>query len=261
MRRLVLGLLAASSALAMASAASAADLRMPTKAPPPMPMFNWSGFYVGAHIGGTWGTTEAEINSITVPGLLALGGFSLPVTSQSFNGFIGGGQAGWNMQSGIVVFGIEGEIAGTNAKGTAPCLLLLTCESKQNWMATATGRLGLADGRDLYYVKGGAAWSHNTYSANLNVLAAAGAEVSDNRWGWLVGAGIEHAFAGTGLSAKLEYNYIDYGSNDYHFALGVLGAPLDIGTRIREYQHVVKVGVNYRFDSFGKGKAPVMAKY
>lgn len=61
--------------------------------------------------------------------------------------------------------------------------------------------------------------------------------------------------------AKIEYNYIDYGSQDYHFALAVLGAPIDLGTKIREYQHVMKVGVNYRFDTFGKGKAPVMAKY
>jgi outer membrane immunogenic protein len=113
-------------------------------------------------------------------------------------------------------------------------------------MATAAARLGLADGRDLYYVKGGAAWSHNTYSANLNVLLSANTEVSDNRWGWLVGAGMEHAFT-PALSAKLEYNFVDYGSENYNFALNVLGAPVDIGTKIREYQHVVKVGVNYRF--------------
>jgi outer membrane immunogenic protein len=215
----------------------------------PAPMFNWSGFYLGAHIGGTWGTTEAEVNSITVPGLLALGGITLPVTSQAFNGFIGGGQAGYNWQSGIVVFGVEGEIAGTNAKGTAPCLVVLSCESKQNWMATAAARLGLADGRDLYYVKGGAAWSHNTYSANLNVLASATSEVSDNRWGWLVGAGLEHAFT-PAVSAKLEYNYVDYGSQDYNFGLALLGAPITLGTKIREYQHVMKVGVNYRFGAY-----------
>jgi outer membrane immunogenic protein len=249
MRRIVLGLLAASSALAMASAASAADLRVPTKAPMPAPMFNWSGFYLGAHIGGTWGTTEAEVNSITVPGLLALGGITLPVTSQSFNGFIGGGQVGYNWQSGIVVFGVEGEIAATNAKGTAPCLIVLSCESKQNWMATAAARLGLADGRDLYYVKGGAAWSHNSYSADLNVLASASSEVSDNRWGWLVGAGIEHAFT-PAVSAKLEYNYVDYGSQDYNFALALLGAPITLATKLREYQHVMNVGVNYRFGAY-----------
>ena len=115
-------------------------------------------------------------------------------------------------------------------------------------MATAAGRLGLADGRDLYYVKGGAAWSHNTYSANLNLLVGLNTEVSDNRWGWLVGAGIEHAFAG-GLSAKIEYDYIDYGSRDYNFPLAII-VPIDIGTQIREYQHVVKVGVNYRFGAY-----------
>ena len=100
------------------------------------------------------------------------------------------------------MFGVEAELSATNAKGTAPCLLVLSCKTEQNWMATAAGRLGLADGRILYYVKGGAAWSHNTYSANLNLLLGLNTEVSDTRWGWLVGAGIEHAFAGTGLSTK-----------------------------------------------------------
>jgi opacity protein-like surface antigen len=48
------------------------------------------------------------------------------------------------------------------------------------------------------------------------------------------------------LSAKLEYNFMDYGSENYNFALAVLGAPVDIGTKIR----VVKVGVNYRFGAY-----------
>jgi outer membrane immunogenic protein len=244
-----LSMLLASASLAVLSlgAANAAD--MPVKYVPPAQAFNWSGFYVGAHVGGTWGTTESEINSINVPGLFALAGFTLPVTSQTFNGFIGGGQIGWNWQSGIVVFGVEGELAATNAKGTAPCLVVLSCKTEQNWMATAAGRLGLADGRSLYYAKGGAAWSHNTYSANLNLLVGLNTEVSHNRWGWLIGAGIEHAFAGTGLSAKIEYDYIDYGSRDYTFPLAI-GVPIDVGSKIREYQHVVKVGVNYRFGAF-----------
>jgi hypothetical protein len=38
--------------------------------------------------------------------------------------------------------------------------------------------------------------------------------------------------------------------SNYNFALAVLGAPVDIGTKIREYQHVVKVGVNYRFGAY-----------
>ena len=168
------------------------------------------------------------------------------MSSHAINGFIGGGQIGYNWQSGIVVFGVEGELSATNAKGTAPCLVVLSCKTEQNWMATAAGRLGLADGRSLYYVKGGAAWSHNTYSADLNLLVGTHTEVTDTRSGWLVGAGIEHAFAGTGLSAKIEYDYIDYGSTRLHFPLAII-VPIDIGTKIREYQHVVKVGVNYRF--------------
>ena len=249
MRRSISMLLASAGVAALSlSAANAADMPVKYRAAPP-PIWSWTGFYVGAHVGGTWGTTEAEVNSISVPGLFALNGFTLPLTSQSFNGFIGGGQIGYNWQSGIVVFGVEGEISGTSAKGTGPCLVVFSCKTEQNWMATAAGRLGLADGRDLYYVKGGAAWSHNTYSANLNLGVGLNTEVSDNRWGWLVGAGIEHAFGG-GLSAKLEYDFVDYGSHDYNFPLAVLGAPVDIGTKITEYQHVVKVGVNYRFGAY-----------
>lgn len=238
----------ASIAVLSLTAANAAD--MPVKYVPPAQAFNWSGFYLGVHIGGTWGTTEAEINSIALPGLGGIGGINLPITSQAFNGFVGGGQIGWNWQSGIVVFGVEGELSATNAKGTAPCLVVLSCKTEQNWMATAAGRLGLADGRSLYYVKGGAAWSHNTYSADLNLLVGTHGEVSDNRWGWLVGGGIEHAFAGTGLSAKLEYDFVDYGSKDYNIGLNIVGLPIDLGTKVREYQHVVKVGVNYRFGAY-----------
>jgi opacity protein-like surface antigen len=91
------------------------------------------------------------------------------------------------------VFGVEGELSATNAKGTAPCLVVLSCETEKSWMATAAGRLGLADGRTLYYAKGGAAWAHSKYTANLNLLVGLNAETSDTRWGWLVGAGIEHA--------------------------------------------------------------------
>jgi outer membrane immunogenic protein len=245
MKRHILAIAAAS--IMSTAAASAAD--MPVKYMPPPPVFSWTGFYVGAHIGGTWGTTEAEIDNIAFGGLGALGGFVLPVSSHAFNGFVGGGQVGYNWQSGIFVFGAEAELSATSAKGTAPCLVVLSCKTEQNWMATAAGRLGLADGRTLYYAKGGAAWSHNTYSANLNLLAGLNTEVSDTRVGWLVGAGIEHAFASTGLSMKLEYDYIDYGKKDYNFPLAII-VPIDVGANIREYQHVVKVGVNYRFGAY-----------
>ena len=138
-------LASASIAVLSLSAANAAD--MPVKYVPPAPMFSWTGFYVGAHIGGTWGTTEAEINSIALRASIALGGFVLPLIVASFNGFIGGGQIGYNWQSGIVVFGAEAELSATNAKGTAPCLVVLSCKTEQSWVATAAARLGLADGR------------------------------------------------------------------------------------------------------------------
>ncbi len=249
MRRSISMLLASASiAVLSLTAANAADL--PVKYVPPAPMFSWSGFYLGAHIGGTWGTTESEINSIAVPGLFAIGGITLPVVSHAFNGFVGGGQIGYNWQSGIVVFGVEGELSATNAKGTGalPRRAVLQDRSELDGNRSRPPRPRRWPQPLLRQGRCGLVAQHLQRRPEPDHRHCR-AEVSDTRWGWLVGAGIEHAFAGTGLSAKLEYDFVDYGSKDYNLPLAFI-VPIDIGTKIREYQHVVKVGVNYRFGAY-----------
>src|SRR5262245_51333788 len=97
MKKILLAGLALSALVA--GSASAADLARPVykAAPPPPPIFSWTGFYIGGHVGAGWSTTEADINSITF-GPIAFAGFSIPVAQTQANGFLGGGQVGANWQ-------------------------------------------------------------------------------------------------------------------------------------------------------------------
>ena len=84
--------------------------------------------------------------------------------------------------------------------------------------------------------------------------------LSDTRTGVMFGAGVEYAFT-PNWSAKIEYNYIDFDVESYAFPISVLGVavPITAGVDVDQRQHLIKAGINYRFDLFGKG--PVMARY
>src|SRR5277367_5933551 len=163
---------AAAAALLMAStiASSAADLAVKAAPYTPTPVWSWTGFYIGAHVGAGWGTTESTLTGVSSGlGLVSgAGAFSLPLAQNSMSGFLGGGQIGYNYQSGWAVFGVQGDFAGADIDGTTPCISFLSCTAKTDWIATATGRIGAVVGdRGLIYVKGGAAWMETKHSANL----------------------------------------------------------------------------------------------
>lgn len=219
-------LLASACLFALAAPASAADLaaRPYTKAPvAPVAVYNWTGFYLGIVGGGAWE------NSSTDPKMKG--------------GFVGG-TAGYNWQTGNVVFGLEadGSWADVNASATA---LGVTVSSKTDALGTVRGRIGYAVNQVLFYGTGGYAWIDNKIS-----VSALGVTVSDTKWhsGWTVGAGVE-AFFAPQWSVKGEYLYRSLGSENY---FSNLGAPLASGTL---NLHTVQVGVNYHFGG------PVVAKY
>jgi outer membrane immunogenic protein len=263
------------TALMLAAPASAADI--PVKArplPPPAPVFSWTGFYFGAHVGGAWGTTEATLNRVTgcrtfdgaCVSDFSLSGFSVPISQTQTNGFLGGVQGGYNWQiAPWAVIGLEAQFSWTDLKGTSPCVLVLACSTDHDWITTVAGRFGVTYDRLLLYVKGGVAWSKVTYSASLSLGSPFDftTSVSDTRFGPMFGTGVEYAFWGN-WSAKIEYNYIDFRNEDYNFLLnfqrGSRGVNLDFGTTIHERVHLVKAGLNYRFD-WGKAPVAVMAKY
>jgi outer membrane immunogenic protein len=254
-------LLAATALVAFAAAASAADMRPVLKAPVmAAPVWSWTGGYIGFHAGAAWGTAQAAVTSATADFDEAIGmdgldvggeatelsGFNLPLAQVQENGFLFGGQAGYNIQSGMWVFGIEGDISGTNLKGTAPCLLVLACNAQSDWIATLAGRVGVTYDRALFFLKGGAAWADVKYGASLNLgsLATFNTSVSDTRFGWMIGTGVEYAIT-QNLSAKIEYNYLDFGSKNYNFNLAPL--PVTLGVDIDQKIHLVKGGLNLHF--------------
>src|SRR5882757_9985872 len=157
MRNKLIAAFACTTALVSTGAASAADLgaRPYTKAPAYIePIFNWSGFYIGGHIGGVW-TNQEWINTAntTFFGDLSPGqGFR-----QRDSGVFGGGQMGYNWQANNFVFGLEGTISGLDNKGTVLNTVFGAGDDqfswRADWMATITGRAGITYSNNLFYVK------------------------------------------------------------------------------------------------------------
>jgi outer membrane immunogenic protein len=116
---------AAAAASALSVPASAADLAVKAL-PAPQAVWSWTGFYLGAHAGAGWGTTETTLISATAPGFPTVP-FNFPAAQNSRSGFLGGGQAGYNYQSDWAVFGVQGDIAGLDVKGTTPCIVVVAC--------------------------------------------------------------------------------------------------------------------------------------
>ncbi len=249
---------------------------MPTKArvkalPPAVTYVNWTGFYIGAHGGGAYGRDHIGFTGYP------------QVANTRTAGLLGGGQIGYNYQlENRFVLGVEGDASWADIKGGRTCgtdtgldangipggfsPFFLTCNSRLNWLASATARLGYAWDRSLLYVKGGAAFTNETVSANCivgpfnvpgNIRTCnnqAGALInsistSDNRVGWTIGFGGEFALT-PNWSAKAEYNYMDFGSRT---ALASDGTTF---LTSRTDLQVTKVGLNYRF-----GPGTVVAKF
>ena len=228
-------------------AASAADLSRPmyTKAPPaPLPMaYNWTGWYLGVNVGGSWGHQDTTFNSAA----------GIITTSNNVNGVIGGGQIGYNWQLGSPwVFGIEADIQGSGQKSSGALSLAtgpvaLNYEDKLDWFGTVRGRLGYAIGDRgtwLPYITGGLAYGDSKISGSGAVAGTAVAfSNSDTRVGWTIGAGIEWAFADR-WSAKLEYLHMDLG-NDPSIALNT--TPVTNISTGRLTDDIARVGVNLHF--------------
>ena len=257
MRRIVLTLLAATSlSMYAAQSVSAADLGI--KAPPPAPLLpTWTGFYLGAHVGAGWGTVESDANlGSAISALIGAPiGLNIPVASHSVNGFLGGVQGGYNWQTGIMVLGIEGDFTWSGMDGNAPCIVIFNCHAKTDWMADITGRLGVVVDKALIYIKGGVAWADNSYSLG-NVITTPGGSFAlngsagDTQTGGLLGIGVEYAFM-PNWSAKIEYNYIDFGKTTLNFPIAITPAPgvaiPAVPATINQQINLVKAGVNYRF--------------
>ena len=251
MRKFLLG---TAALIALASSAIAADMRAPVyKAPPPVvPVWSWTGCFLGGHGGGLW--TKKEWTDRTPGGDFygqSLGGHDV-------NSWLGGVQAGCDYQfAGGFVIGIQGDYAWTDAEGSHDSAreFGVAYHSKVKSLATVTGRIGYAWDRFLGYVKGGGAWERDDYWATTIILGTAYA-ARETRSGWTIGVGGEYAFTNV-LSGFVEYNYYDFGSRVIGFTPQVAGLGPAL-VEIKETKGVVRAGLNLRFGGYA---APVAARY
>ena len=250
MRKLILAGISMAALATAVQPAAAADLSLGYRAPQNYVIFTWTGFYFGAHGGGAWGRKEETIAPFTF-GRTVL---TPADTTIDISGGLAGGPIGANYQAGSWVLGVEADVSWADLTGNTSCATDIVgvaenCRVRVNALGTLAGRLGFALDRMLLYGKGGAAFANDKYELN----SIAEYRSNETRWGWMVGAGIEYSFSDN-WSAKIEYNYLDFGTRAVQFATTAGITPLD--TNIRESIHVAKVGINYRF-----GWAPVGVTY
>jgi outer membrane immunogenic protein len=253
---------------ATAIPALAADLPAPLykAASAATPSYSWTGFYLGLNAGYGWGDRNFQLfNGDPAFYAPALAAGPIPATlAPNPQGFIGGGQAGYNIQSGLVVYGIETDIQYSNVKGTAATAtsiipfpnILTTAQQKLDWLGTLRGRLGVSNSDFLLYATGGLAYGHASASSSTlvtgppgnscanNLYCSAGA-VSTTKAGWTAGMGAEYAFAQP-WTVKLEYLYYSVGSATYNEPSSSVPT-----TGMQATAHfsgnLIRAGVNYRF--------------
>jgi outer membrane immunogenic protein len=275
MRRLSPGLLVglAVAASALATAASAADLPVPA-APAYTPpvyrpvIYDWTGIYGGVNVGA--GALDDVVTNTTTTALLNAG----TQTKLSPFSLVGGAQAGFNIEFAPFVLGAEGTFTWSNISGThvTPSLLPTISEnsvSTPQWYATATGKAGFAANDFLFYAKGGAAWMGVHYSQNIAAGGVQSAQtIIDTRSGFTVGGGVEWGLTES-LSARLEYDFLDFGTKTYNFnnlsftpagaAVGTPPTPISAAPMsIKSVTQLITVGLNYRFNWGGGG--PVVTR-
>jgi outer membrane immunogenic protein len=238
--------LAMLTALMIPAAAEAADMRVKAPpAPPPPPPFSWNGFYIGGEFGGAFANGHVD-DSL----------FGLDV-STNHDGFLGGGVIGFNYQVTNIVWGVEADFDATSLSVTGPGLVTalgtLQASAKTDWVTSLAGRIGIATDRVMFYIKGGGGWVRNTATIT-NLTTNVSVEASNSRGGWLIGGGLEWAFA-PNWSTKVEFDYLGLNSFSWNSVL----FPGETFTANRNIS-MVKAGLNFRFGGESP-VAPVVSKY
>lgn len=235
---------AAIASVALAGGAHAADLYTPPPVYPPAPayVFNWTGFYVGAHAGYGWGDADVKNKDDFLYDF-----------SPDIDGPFVGVQGGYNHQIGSIVLGLEADVSWADIDGkestefAGPFFGDTTVKQEIEWLGTVRGRVGWAIGEIMPYVTGGFAWARSERTSSWDGGdfpggASSPAKDKNTHTGWVIGGGVEWAFT-QNVTAKLEYQYLDLGSETYELDLG---APFS-EPRVDFDLHTVRLGVNFLF--------------
>jgi outer membrane immunogenic protein len=279
-------LLSSVALLGLSAAAFAADLPSRRAAPAPyvaVPVFTWTGFYVGVNAG--YGFSNNDNNGLgafqAVPGSLAGGaygpGFAGTVSQGALDrdnsGFVGGGQVGYNYQIGQWVIGIEADLqyADLNNSREGDRVLLTPAAGNPgipgfvgarnanfggiDWFGTVRGRLGYAMDRFMVYGTGGFAFGGADNNVNSDGFDNWRNHNDSTRTGYAAGGGIEYAFT-PNLTGKIEGLYVNLERNRDNGFIGVdaIGTPIyttATGRRNNDSEFgVVRAGLNYKFTSY-----------
>jgi len=241
----------------LGGSAGAADLARPAPvhAPPPVivPLFTWTGCYVGGNAGGIWARNDWNDR--------VFGDFG----NNTASGGLGGLQGGCNYQVGAWVFGIQGDYDWTSINSTSanPALTALanaaflpggfafTDQTQLKSLGSVTGRVGYSWDRLLIYGKGGGAWLRSDF--NVQVAGVNAATTSNTQSGWTVGVGGEYAFLNW-LTGFVEYDYYRFNNGSSNLLVctpvvcgGAAFNNLGVNTNV----NVVKAGLNFKFGPGG----------
>jgi outer membrane immunogenic protein len=280
MNRWLRGVAVAALTAVGAVAAQAADLPTRKEAPAPVfvpPPFTWTGFYIGLNAGGIWpsGSRNASVfdPNASIDGAFISAGFPGGLGSQSA-GFIGGGQAGYNWQTGAFVLGVETDFDGSTlsksfnnvgtpfagpfatAAGLGGDAFTVNGKNSLTWLGTTRGRVGFVvtpDNRLMIYATGGVAYGggNSQFSIRDNTTSSIfSANPSSSRVGWVIGGGAEYAVTNN-ITIKGEYLYADLGSSKFTttengFAAANFPGVVASG-KIGWNASIFRAGVNYKF--------------
>jgi high affinity Mn2+ porin len=262
------GLLGAGIGLVvLAGGAQAADLSgaLPTKAPPAAPLaYDWTGFYLGAHVGYALGGSNWSATQTGAPPLGGSLDFSNAYNFSTTEGsYLLGFQAGYDyMAASRWLLGVETDISfpslvGGNATfsslptGTANYL------EQVEFSGDVRARIGYAPGSWLYYVTGGFAYSYDQFTrtqlTGFPVGGTATPGTIENlylvpRVGGVVGAGVEVALAAH-WTAQFEYLFTDYTNRSVSFPAGA--QRFDSNLTLNE----LRASLDYRFNSDASASA------
>jgi outer membrane immunogenic protein len=211
------------------------------------PVYDWTGFYAGVHGGTSWQRAGGIYDQNDAAGPTDLGALRL-------KGFVFGGQAGYNLQMGSYLFGVEADVSWARADDTAWSVEPAPrgpdpVSAKRDYLASVRGRLGWIWDRMLIYGTGGIGFTRYEVAITEALPPPVFGSTSISKSGLVWGGGVEYAMSPT-LSLRGEFLRYQLGTS---LALaGPLFPDADFGDFIRlQHIDVVRAGMNFRFGGEG----------
>jgi outer membrane immunogenic protein len=259
--RLQAALIATISAIALTQIASAADLprKAPAAAPPPAPVYTWTGCYIGGNVGGAWSRQTGDFAG--VPAIAQVPG----TIDQNDSSVIGGVHLGCNYQlDPRFVVGVEGDWSwtGLNGSGSAPNILApagpvlaggINMSSDTKWIASLRARLGwVVMPQTMIYATGGGAWAKTDY-AGLDAnstgcpVGCGVVSFSNTKSGWVAGGGVEYMLTPNWFVRAEYLHYEISGASAISYAAFTGGGPFAAFNWNDLKVNEVRAGISYKF--------------